>query len=77
MKDYIIVIIIILVIIFLIFSCRLNKSENMNNILNEQKEKDIIKNNTLDLFDDTIVRIKVHRINFNWIEPYNKNPAEE
>ena len=23
------------------------------------------------------MRIKVHRINFNWIEPYNKNPAEE
>jgi S1-C subfamily serine protease len=49
-----------------------NNSSNINNKTNNN-----VINKELDLYDDTIVRIKVHRINYNWKEPFMKNTAQE
>ena len=54
-----------------------SNNTNINNNTNLNNQANINNNNNLDLFDDTIVRIKVHKIDFNWKEPYKMNPSTE
>ena len=84
MDTYNKLIILVLVIVFVILNIRLLlEKEHMNNIVTNGQSDTIVRvrnnviYNNLDLFDDTIVRIKVHKVDFNWREPYNKNPSTE
>ena len=36
-----------------------------------------LNKNTIDKFDLTVVRIRTHKLDFNWFEPYNKNSSYE
>ena len=83
MDKYIILFILVFVIVYAILNIRVYCLEKMSNL---NKSKNSIINNlnpaisnesNLDLFDDTIVRIKVHKMDFNWNEPYTNNPAIE
>ena len=59
------IIIIILLILFLV----VNIYEKFNNIN--------LNRDNINKFDLTIVRVRVHKLDFNWLEPFNKNSSYE
>ena len=64
------------VIAYNIWSAKSGKhKEGFENVILNQDNQ--IVNNNLDLFDDTVVRIKCNSINFNWLEPYRTNGSNE
>ena len=72
----------ILVILIIILLVYLQKKERWESeILNESSRRKELVNknmnnmnniNNIDKFDDTVVRVKVHRIDYNWTEPFKQ-----
>jgi len=69
------IILLILTLVLIIINCvYFYQKENFNNSSNSISN---YNKNSIELFDDTVVRIKVHKLEFNWKEPYHKNPSKE
>ena len=54
-----------------------NKKINSNSIELNDKNKLEMNKKRINKYNLTIVRIRVHKLDFNWLEPYNKNSSYE
>ena len=69
------IILILFVLIFIVYNIipkesffNVNKTNNLNMIQNINNKKD---------YDDTVVRCKIQKINFDWKEPFNTKKGYE
>ena len=68
----IIIIIILLLLLLLIFKKKVIIERAREEFMNIKLEKSDLKR-----FDSTIVRVRVHKLDYNWLEPFNKNSSYE